>query len=255
MNEDDELLLITDEESDNIINDLKDELILESIMVQIDKPFSSGHKNTDYLDIFETRYNYLITVYAESVDFVNKITEIKMTMYSEIFHKITTKYGIEYTDGNFDLCETVKYLYHFFCLDYQDNIVQYIVATIRHDKKSLSALYTESTFSKSLSANALKKVLKNRDEAIIIANLKDVVDTIISQDMDSLDVIKKITEEDAMEATNYKIYKYFLTDFILAPPKNFAKLYFEILYDKGEGYSTIINEIRTILYNYAPKKK
>ena len=252
--EDNNELILTDDESDQIISNLKDELILESIMEQIDQPFNNSFNNTDYLDLFETRYNYLSEIYRDSSTFINKINDLKENLYSDIFKSITSKYHINYTDNGFDIVECATVLYNFFCLDYKDNIIRYIQSIILSEKKSLANNYADPQYSKSLSANALKKTLKNKNDALIIANINDIIFNIVNRDSDNLEIIRIITNSDMMEYTNNRMYQFFLSDFSMSLDKDFSKIFFNIIINKLDGYSIIINTIKTNLFNLFPKK-
>lgn len=250
---DDELIL-TEDESDEILSNLKDELILESIMEQIDNPFNNTSKNTDYLELFNTRYSYLTSVYNNSTSFIDKLNVVRDNIYNEIFKRIVNKFNISYTDNGFDINETANSLYHFFCLDYRDNIIEYLINHIMKERKSLSANLSEPQYSKTLSANALKKVIKNRDIALILANINEVIKNLISRENDNLEVIKSICNYDIAEVTNFHINQYFLIDFSMSPNADFNQIYFGILLNKEEGYSSIINDVKTKIFNIAEKK-
>lgn len=247
-------LILTEDETDNIINNLKDELILESIIQQIKHPFDNSYGNTDYLNIFETRYNYLIDVYKDSTTFISKISYVREVMYSEIFNTIIKKFNLSYTDNGLDVVEYTKYLYNFFCLDYKDDLINYFVNTILKNEKSIASSLSDPMYSKTLSANALKKVLKSRNEAVIIANITEVIKNIVQSDMDNLVIIKSICDDDIADATKFYINKFFLVDFSISPSKDFKNIYFSIILNKEQGYNDIINQVKMNLYNIVPKK-
>lgn len=251
--DDNEDLILTEDETDVIINNLKDELIMESILEQIENPFNNSFGNADYLDIFETRYTYLTTVYKNSTTFINKINEVKDNMYSEIFEAITKKFDLKYTSGNFDKMECTRELYSFFVLDYRDNLITYLTNLIIKEKKSLALSFNDT--SKSLGVNALKKVLKNKEDAIIISNLPLIIDEIVKRDFDNLDIISDICNDDISCSTNYHINEYFLKDFSISPSKDFINLFFNVLINKTDGFSSIINQIKMDLLQLAPKKE
>ena len=254
MEEESEYVLTADE-SDEIISRLNDELILESILDQIQHPLNSVATTRDYLTVFENRYNYLHEVYIESSDFISALDAARYNIYTHIFDAITDHYKITYDSDDFDIITAVQALYNFFCLDYLDDIVAYLIHIITTSKKSIVLSLADPTYSKSLSTKALKKVLKDRDDAIIIAHISTVVQNIVSvPGYDPVQLIDDITQLDIYDATKYHMYKYFIDDGTFIPQQDFAQQYFDILIHKKQGYSRIISEIKTYLLDTAPKK-
>ena len=252
--EDDEDLVLTEDESDTIINNLKDELIMESINEQIKDPLNNSFGNADYLDIFTSRYQYLSECYKDSPSFIKKLNDIKELIYNNIFESITQKFNLSYNLSNINIIECASNLYYFFVIDYKQNLIDYILNDIFKNKKSILLSLQEPKYTKNLTINALKKVLKNKDDAIIISNILSVVDSIIKNDKDNLDVISDICKLDIEESNNYSIYQYFLKDFSLAPNKDFNNLFFKSIINRKEGFAFIVNEIKMELLENAPKK-
>lgn len=249
--DEEDLVTLTELESDEIINNLKDELIMENILEQIKNPLNTPNKN--YLELFETRYIYLRMVYIDSTSFINKLDEVKVTMYNDIFKKITDKFFITYDDTNIDIIACATDLYDFFILNFKDNLVDFITSTITKEKKSLALELNNTDSTKKLGYIALRKILKNKDDALIISNVTTAINNIIGRDVKGIDIIKQICKLDIDEATNFRIFKYFFNDFSLNIEDNFIKIFFSSLLNKEEGYSFIINTIKSELLNIAPK--
>lgn len=248
---DDSELILNEFESDQIINTLKDELIMENILEQVKYPLDN---DVDYLDIFETRYRYLSDVYKDSTMFIEKLNNVKDAIYSELFTAIVKKFNFSYTDNTLDINQCAKDLYNFFILDYKENLIQYFINTILLQKKSLALSLSDPQYSKKVGVNALKKLLKHREDAIIISNINTVIQSIISNSTDNLELIKTMVADDIDEVSNYHVYQYFLNDFTIAPNSDFNDRFFDIIKNKREGYSAIINEVKILLLNLAPKK-
>jgi len=248
-------LVLTEDESNSLITNLKDELILENILEQIENPFSNLNNQTDYLELFKIRYNYLYFNYNTSTDFIKKLNDIRDEMYITIFKSITKKFNISYSSDLIDINECAENLYYFFILGYKNNIISFFFNNIIKEKKNLATSVINTVKdAKNATSIALKKILKNKEDAIIIPNINLVINTIIENSNDNLEVIKNICENDLEEVSNYKINQYFINDFSLCPEKDFIEIFFRPIKEKYEGYSFIINDLKTKLMNTAPKK-
>ena len=252
--EDDENTVLTEAETDVILSELKDELLLESILEQIKNPLNSSYGNSDYLEIFRMRYNYLKEAYGSNKNFIKKLKELKYKIYFEIFDEIVRKFNLEYSPSNLSIEDCVYDLYSFFVLNYKDNIVDYIINIIIKEKKNLVKDLKHAKYSKSIGCSSLKKIFKYKEDAIILSNITNIINNIVNLERDNLDVISDICENDFNEVSNYNIYQYFITGFAMAPNNDFNDIFFKPLKKKEEGYTHIINDVRNHLLNINKRK-
>lgn len=230
-------------EQELLLINMTDELLIESINEQIESPHSIFYETTNYIDVFETRYKYLSERFRDTPDFINSLVEARHQFFLDIFNKIKKKFDFEVdefeTEDNMYIMTRV--LYEFLILEYVPNIKNFVLQYINVNRKSLVATFETKT--KNLDSISLKKVLKNKADAIIIANLYSIIEDLTAIDFSTEDVLSYIVSYDESEYNNYFMNKYFIEDKALVSNK-FTGKFLSVLKKGNDNYHRIVNEIQ-----------
>lgn len=250
--DDDEETILTSEESTFVLESLEDELLLENIYEQIDTLAINIDTPVNFISAFENRVNFLTNSYKEVPDVLVKIKEAKYNFYNSVLKEIVNKYELSIQTTDEKLFIITRCLYEFFILEYKDNLKTFILEYIRENKKSLSAILDDSN--KNIDFVYLKKIFKNKNDASILFNLYKILNMILNQEISDDRIVEVITQADPSELNNYFIYNLFVKENVIVGSENFDRIFFDILIQKTEGYTKIINDIQMELYSIFPKK-
>lgn len=172
--------LTSDTEIDMIITDLPLDLIKENIRAQIADPL---YTRVNYIESIEDKIDMLIETYGEIPDMMDKVNNLIIDIYSFIISNVCERFEIGY-DIDFSQPENVreiaKAMYHYLVVRYKKNIFKYIMNYIGLHKKELGVRYNDKR--KDVTTIAVKRKVKNKEEASIIANLPDIVSEVLNLD-------------------------------------------------------------------------
>lgn len=230
-------------EQDLLLMNLTDELLIENIEEQIKSLNSIFYENTNYIDVFENRYKYLLERFRDTQDFINDLTESRQQFFLNIFNKIKEKFNLQIDTFEIEdnLYIMTRVLYEFLILDYMTNIKNFVLQYINVNRKSLLTTYENKI--KNLDSVSLKKVLKNKNDAIIIANLYNIIDDLSNIEFTTENILSYIVSCDESEYNNYFMNKYFIEDKDLAS-SDFSSKFLAVLKKGNKSYNRIVNEIQ-----------
>lgn len=248
---------LSDSSKEHLLMNIADELLIENILEQIEKPINCDYfERTDYFSMFQGRVDYLISKYEYSDETLCKeLKTVKINKINIVLKTLCDKYDIKMMDdemNNETLEFTTKCLYEFFVLNLKENIRIFLTNYILKNKKSIAANYSEQK--KDVETISAKKIFKNKSDAVIVANLLSIVESIIGLDLEYEMIMETIIEEDPSETSNY-----FLNNLIFVNPKllmgkDFSDRFFSVLKNKEIDSLSIITDISSDLYKILPQK-
>jgi hypothetical protein len=244
--------VITPQEQTVLLNNLTDELLLENIYDQIETPILDLYDPTNFIDVFESRYKFLSVRFKDTPDFIIALNDTRRHFYISIFDKVCNKFGFEIDLTTERTYVITKVLYEFFILNYKENILNFITEYITENKKSLVASFDDG--SKNLDLVSLKKVFKNKNDAVILSNIYRIIDIITRQELSAKNILGLITQVDPSEFSNFFIESLFIKDDVVSIKDSFSNVFLNVLIKKGDGYTKIINELQMELFSIFPKK-
>ena len=222
---------------------LNDELLIESIDEQINNPMSLYCEKTNYLDIFDDRYKYIVERFKDIPDLISQVAEVREDFYGTIFEKICQKFDLELDDITNDnnIFIMTKVLYEFLILYYIDNVKAYVKQYIIRNKRSLVERFGGE---KKLDLAAMKKSVKNSANAIIITSMYKIIESICAdKEISVKQVLELIVSEDEAEFNNYFMKKYFIEEEVLTSDR-FNGIFFSILNPNGDCFMRLVNELQ-----------
>lgn len=245
--------VLSPQEQRVVLSNLTDELLTENIFEQIDGPILTEFDPSNYVSVFQTRYDYLKTRFKDSPDFMSDLENARFRFYESVFSRICKRFGFEFDLDVYRLPQVTRAMYEFFVLRHRPNLVTYLSEYIRDNRKSLASAYSES--SKSLDMVTTKKLFKSKTDAVVISNLYDIVSRIVSQETEAHALIQTIVQEDPSEVSNYVIREYFVDKQEVDVPAEFAAAFFAPVASGARGHMRIMNDLYQALQKIFPKKE
>jgi hypothetical protein len=214
--QDDTLDIEFTEEGDEVLSRLSDALLIDNLEEQLNTVVLTSLNPTNFLSIFDDRYNYLTQVkFINNDDAKGKFLSIKTRIYSEVKNGIENKFDIssnldpEYiVPSNYYFY--IKKLYEFFVIDYRRNLIQFFQNYLIQNKAELVKNYKATTDKKDLGVSSLRKTFNKMDDVIILYNFEEIITDAISHIEDPLFIIETIVNSDPDEAINHTINELFV---------------------------------------------
>lgn len=239
-NEDNE---ITENEQELLLMNLNDELLKESIEEQVKNPSANFFEKTNYIDIFETRYNYIVERFSETPDLIQSVIHVRYEFFKHIFDLVCERYGLELDDpsGEENMYIMTRVLYEFLIINYIDNVKAFVLQFIRNNKKSLAEQFYERN--RRVESTTLRKTIKNPNDVVILSSMYKIIDEIVSIDHDLDTVLNYIISSDEAEYNNYFMNKYFIEEDTLVGD-GFVKVFLSVLERDNDNFVRMVNEIQ-----------
>lgn len=244
-------------ERENIVmlDSLADDLMVENIKEQINQPIVLSINPVNYLDKFDSRYNFLINKYKDNPELVRNLNDVKEKFYFQVNNEIGNKLDIRInTDSGIDSM-LIKCLYEFFILNMRENLITFLFNLITKNKKSLVAEYEDNR--KSIEYVALKKVLKNKIDIVILSNIYDIVTHLVEPEYDYKDILSIIVDEDPNEKNNYMISQLLIKEEMINAIEVGNEFSIRLLYalkKKESELNQIVVTLQSLLYESFIKK-
>ena len=211
-NSDDTNTYLSEKDQLQLISSLNDSLILENIFDQLEHSVLENIP-TDYFTFFQSRIKYLETRHKDNNEFIESLRNIQITFYRKILSGILKKYYLEIEDIElFNIEEIgllIEDLYHFFILNYRENVIDFFINYILEHKKTLFRFY-ENKKVKDTEFNSLKKIYKSKTDVVMLYHLYDVIYTILEDEVTLDEVILYSTKGDEDRADCINIRRLFI---------------------------------------------
>lgn len=192
INRDNEQVNVFDIE--RILGDLPLELIKENITTQIEDPLTySSNYCTEVYEAFDEASQEC----GHIDDFKNDITEHRnlftMFLLGELERKFDLGMDVE-SMSEHAIEELTRACYEFFVIGFRENVNNFLLNYIMSNKMSLSALFDDEYKRKDVMTMNMKKQLKSREDVLILSNLPDVINYILTQDHQNEDFLELCSE-------------------------------------------------------------
>lgn len=235
-----------DNDIEEIMYSLSDDFLLRNVISQINNIDIDNTEN--YLDIFNSRYDYVIEKYNEENEIVSQLREIKYDFYMDIFNELTKHFLMcslrPETDGN-KFYQLIYNVYVFFILRHKENLVDFYVNYIFENKNNLIVEYKSKVNKKDLEIMSLKKIVNNINNAVLITALEDIIEGIqLDNFNDYFLTLKLITKNELDEEVNFNICNMFINypDEVILK-NTFHKRFNSIMYEESFR-NVVLNDIK-----------
>lgn len=224
------------------LRSLHAELINEEIAEQVEDPFQN---KVNFLDDYFDEYDDLMEQYDENPDMVNKLVSDATEFCNEVLKLIDEKYGLDIdeeqvSDFGIDKLKAVTYsLYDFFVINYTKNLKKFFVKYIIKNKEEICNVLADARDRADVTTTSFKQKLNSEDIAVILSNLRTVIEYVNSLDLEPLEMM------DIYNPERYDVYQ--INELISEGILNgdFVSKFFEpIIYqDTSEDYIEIFSSI------------
>lgn len=241
---DEEYEVVQDGECESILDSMHYSLLMENITEQISNPFL--RKTVNFINIYEDRYKYLKTMY-EDEEFIKKLKNERIDCFEKLLTLIENQFKFKVLRDEIDLSSTLKVIYDFFILNYTENIELFIIQYITKNKKSLILDLDSKKRNKDVSTITSKRIFKDPNDAILIANMSYIVNKIIcTLDLD-IEFLKYILDTDE-DCVYNEIGKIFLKKDVVEYDEELYKTFLSPIINKEDGYYNIIINVQNYLF-------
>lgn len=181
--------LIDENEIDHILADIPFDLLRETILEQIEYPINNS---INYLDTILSKAKMYTERYRDTeidTDVTKAVNEFLVSIMVEIDAKYQLGLDIDVISESADVYEIGEAVYNYFIVNYSKNISRFMAKYIEKYKKTLSDTFTDIN-KKDVSTISYKRIIKNKDDLVIIANLPDILKYIIDQEIDDVEFLQ-----------------------------------------------------------------
>lgn len=166
-------------ETDVALADLPLDIILEAIKEQI-----VSHETTNNIQVVLDKFQELLDIHQNDSTNIQTIRFHMATFYAEVKNSIEMYYNIHVDvpdDSLTELKEVTVAMYYQLVLRYTSNLYNYLDSYITENRNSLSeSLDALNLSSKDVTTSVVRKTMKVRSDATVVANLMTVINNVIS---------------------------------------------------------------------------
>lgn len=186
------------------LKSLHSELINEEITEQVENPFLN---KINFLDEYFDEYDDLVEQYDENPDMMNKLESDAKDFCGEVLNLIDKKFNLDLDEDivsgySVDEIRSITYsLYDFFIVSYVKNLKKFFVKYIVKNKDDIYSVLSEVKDRNDVMTVSYKQKLNNEEVAVIVSNLRTVIEYINSLDLEPLQLL------DIYNPERYDVYQ------------------------------------------------
>lgn len=179
---------------ERILGDLPLDIIKENIKSQIDDPLTFMTNHCD--QVYETLDEAMDEI-GHIDEYRYEINEIRDDFNSFLVTELDARFSLGIDLDNlqtYEMEEIGKYSYEFFVVDLKRNITNFLMNYICLNKSYLASLFTDEYKRKDVTTTNMKKLTKNKDDVVILANIISVIYNILELELDPEDFMELAVE-------------------------------------------------------------
>ena len=179
---------------ERILGDLPLDIIKENIKSQIDDPLTFMTNHCD--QVYETLDEAMDEI-GHIDEYRYEINEIRDNFNSFLVTELDARFSLGIDLDNlqtYEMEEIGKYSYEFFVVDLKRNITNFLMNYICLNKSYLASLFTDEYKRKDVTTTNMKKLTKNKDDVVILANIISVIYNVLELELDPEDFMELAVE-------------------------------------------------------------
>lgn len=248
----DEYEVISDDEVEALLASMQPELLFEHIREQIKETFNSSPVN--YLKSYNEQFKYLKDKFEDNTEILNDLKRTRRDSFEEVMAMIQKKFNFSIEeDTKIKTKYAARALYEFFVLDYAENIKKFIVKYIVKNKKALTQEIKANKSKTKDVTSICNKAYFGQNEALILTELNYIIFKILPSHGFEEEFLEYIVDEDS-SLTLDTIKEMFIENDYIYYEDNLFDTFMAPLFEKKNGYSTIVSNVTVELYNIYNKK-
>lgn len=192
-----------EEDGDSVIEltgvkDIHYELIHESIEEQVDDPFVT---QVNFMEEYFESVEKQKKINGENPEIAEELRKDCFEFCKEVILLIDQKYGLDVEDTSLDELgdDGIKNLsialYEFFVTNYPKNIKKFFIKYINTHIDDIANILSEFKSKTDVVTVSLKEKLKDEKEALILSNLKKVIEYVDSLDIDGMEILSVYNQD------------------------------------------------------------
>lgn len=179
---------------ERILGDLPIDIIKENIKSQIEDPLTFMTNHCD--QVYETLDEAMAEV-GHIDEYKYELEEMRDDFNSFLINELDTRFNLGIDMENlqtYEIEEVGKNAYDFFVVNLKENLTNFLMNYICLNKAYLAGLFTDEYKRKDVTTNNMKKLTKNKDDVVILANIISVLYHILDLDIDPEDFMELAVE-------------------------------------------------------------
>lgn len=198
-----------DIDSDSFLSELPLSLIKENITSQFDDPLE--YRKKDHVQTFISMYRYSsenADVYEdEDKDSLEELRDDFYAFMQQIFRQYLGLGIVDFSDmSKDDQDDMIHYIYRFFLINMKKNFTCYILNYI--DEHRGEFCIDDEDKRKDVTTLSLKKDVTDPEDIYILANLNEVIDSILREDITVDDFLENCDKDESCLETRFIVDKY-----------------------------------------------
>lgn len=192
---------LTDSEKNSILEELSDELLINTVKDQIKNNTFDLFEKKGHIELFEKRYSNTLNYYQDNPELVQELTELRDRFYMQIESCLEQRYGIKIEEDLSDRYLIINAIYSHLVVNSKNTYINFFLNFIQNNRSTLA---TVTDIKKSVDTLILKKKFKNKEILNILTNLSPIIDYIMNLELDPEEILRLSMEEG--EINSFIIY-------------------------------------------------
>jgi hypothetical protein len=179
---------------ERILGDLPIDIIKENIKSQIDDPLTFMTNHCD--QVYETLDEAMEEI-GHIDDYRYELNEIRDNFNLFLLSELDIRFSLGVDMENlqsYEIENIGKHAYEFFVVNLKTNITNFLMNYICLNKSYLASLFTDEYKRKDVTTSNMKKLTKNKDDVVILANIISVIYHILDLEIDPEDFMELAVE-------------------------------------------------------------
>jgi hypothetical protein len=180
------------------VKDVHYELIHESIADQVKDPFVT---QVNFMEEYFDSIDQQKKINGENPEIAEELRQDTVTFCKEVIAMINEKFQLDIEESSLDelsddnIKNFAMALYEFFITNYPKNIKKFFIKYIIAHIDDIANVLSEFKNKTDVVTTSLKEKLKDERQAIIMSNLKKVVEYIDSLDLDGMELLSVFNQD------------------------------------------------------------
>ena len=224
---------------ERILGDLPIDIIKENVKTQIDDPLNFMTNHCD--QVYETLDEAMDEI-GHIDEYKYELNEMRDDFNSFLVLELDNRFGLGIDVENmqsYELEEVGRNVYEFFIVNLKDNLTNFFMNYIYSNKSYLASLFTDEYKRKDVTTTNMKKITKNKDDVVVLANIISVIYHILDLELEPEDFMDLAAEPGEYSGEMIKEY---VRSFRIA--NNFVyNLFNEVKYTHNDIIDEVASEI------------
>lgn len=230
---------LTDSEKHLILEELSDELLINTIKDQIKNNSFELLEKKGHISLFEKRYINTLNYYKDNPDLVQQLEELRDNFYTQIEECLAERYGIRIDEELSDRYLLINAIYSHLVVNRKNTYINFFLNFIQTNRSSLATI---TDIKKSVDTLILKKKFKNKEILGILTNLGPIIDYVLNLELEPTEILRLSMEEG--EINSFFIYSNMSK---IQADNTFCDKFMDTIREDRTNYFNLLSTLRQLL--------